>query len=466
MLRNDNDERGAIIVFFALILVMLFGLMALAVDTANAYSQRRSSQSAADVSAVAGALQTIDYSGTKNQAVTDLIDKTMEIATSNLGNSLDWENCQDPDSLTENGTDYFASDDDQYTECISWSSNFAEVRVKLPDRQIDTFFARIIGIDTIKVGAFAEVGQLTGGGGGVLPFGILGGGSDGLVCLKTGPKFPDECDPNVSGNFHFMDFRIYGNSAMGTTSSGCTGGTVTTLKENISHGVDHDLAAAPSTPTDHSGIDNDPNIIEDNEQCPDSSKDVQAALTETGNKQKVLIDGFVDGVGSWPGRLTLGSGSKYSYQGVDVDDVALWEYLLDDIDPATPGVQPNPCAGITDSGVLATCVTTNTGTVLFDDSIASSPRLAMVPELWQTSWPSGTKLVSFKSFKFVYIQTLYGNCKNSGKCSSVYAPNEIYNDTSADPVVVTGIVLNDNILSPTVQASFGAPTVSSYAITR
>lgn len=462
---NDKSERGAVLVLFALILVMLFAFMAIAVDTAHAYTQRRSSQSTADVSAVGGALQAIDHSGTNLQIATDIANKTMALAASNLSDPLDWAGCTDPDSFAITAADVFVSGDAQYTQCISWSSDFSEVRVKIPNRDIATFFAQVIGFDTVTVGAFAEVEAIVGGGGGVLPFGLLGGGTDGLVCLKTGPKFPDECDPNSSGNFNFLDFRIYGNSAMGTTSSGCTGGTVTTLKENIAHGIDHDLAAAPSTPTDHTGIDNDPNIIEDNEQCPDNSLDVQAALTETGNKQKVLIDGFINGVGSFPGRLTLGTGRKYSYGGVDVDDVGLWEYLLADIDPG-PGVTANPCAGLTTEAAMVTCVTNNPGTVLFDDSIASSTRLARVPKLWQTSWPNGSKLVSFQSFTFVYLQTVYGGCKNNGTCSLEFSPNETHNYTSDDPVVITAIVLADTVLSPEVQASFGVPRVTTYAITR
>ena len=57
------------------------------------------------------------------------------------------------------------------------------------------------------------------GNGGVLPFGVLSSGSDGLVCLKTGPQFPSECDPNVSGNFNFLDFRKFGNLALGPPPS-------------------------------------------------------------------------------------------------------------------------------------------------------------------------------------------------------------------------------------------------------
>ncbi|MCL1593850.1 MAG: Tad domain-containing protein [Actinomycetia bacterium] len=465
MLRR-SDESGAILVLFALSIVVMFGFMAIAVDVANAYNQRRESQFVADVSAVGGALQVIDNNGAKIQVAGDLVDKTMQIAASNLGPGLDWSSCEDPDRFAEDATDYFTvSIDSEYTECVSWSSDFSEVRVKLPNRDIDTFFAGLIGFDTVSVGAFAEVGQVVGGGGGVLPFGLLGGGTNGLVCLKTGPQFPSECDPNVSGNFNFLDFRIYGNTALGTVSGGCTGGTVTTLKENIAHGIDHDLAPAPSTPIDHTGIKNSANIIRDDDQCPDNSQDVQAGLTETGNKQKVLIDGFVNGIGAFPGRLTLGSPARsYDYGGVPIDDVGLWEYLRD-TDASAAGLQ-NVCAKETDEARIIACVQGNASSLLFDDSIAGSTRLARVPTLWQTTWPSGTKYVSFEGFTFVYLQTLYGGCKNNGTCSLEVSPNETHDFTSADPVVITAIVIPDAVISAEVKANFGVPRVTTYAITR
>lgn len=474
MLRN-KPERGAVLVLFALIFVMLIGFMAIAIDTAHAFSERRSSQSTADVSAVGGALEAIDHNGTQLQIATDLVDKTLALAASNLDGSLDWAGCQDPDKFAEDATDHFVAGDAQYTECISWTTDFSEVRVKIPDRDIATFFAQVIGFDNVTVGAFAEVEAIVGGGGGVLPFGLLGGASDGLVCLKTGPQFPPQCDPNSSGNFNFIDFRIYGNTAMGTVSTGCNGGTVTTLKENIAHGIDHDLEALeplsnwPSLsdpePT-HQELNNEILVIKDDVQCSDNSKKIHAALTETGNKQKVIIDGFVNGVGAFPGRLTLGGPSRvYDYDGVDIDDVGLWEYLIVDMDPVAPGVQLNPCAGQATESAIITCVNNNAGTVLFTDAISTSARLAKVPEIHQATWPSGTKYVSFQDFKFVYLQTLYGGC-GGGNCSLEIRPNETYNWTSADPVVMTAIVLPDGVVSDVVHDAFGVVRVTTYAITR
>jgi len=161
---SRKDESGAILVLFALLTVVLIGFIAIAIDTAHAFTQRRSSQYAADVSAVGGAIQVIDHNGSQTQKTADLIDKALEIAQKNLGPGLDWGGCTDADAFAESGLAYFNSGDAQYTQCVSWTSDFSEVRVKVPDRDIDTFFGQVIGFDTVTVGAFAEVEAIVGGG--------------------------------------------------------------------------------------------------------------------------------------------------------------------------------------------------------------------------------------------------------------------------------------------------------------
>jgi Putative Flp pilus-assembly TadE/G-like len=455
-------ERGAVMVIFAISAVMIFAFAAFAVDLAHAFVERRDSQAAVDVAAIGGALTLIDAPANDYFKAVGLVDEVYAVAADNLGAGLDWENCTDPNrpaEFTVAASDVFTDGiDPQYTECISWSTDWSKVRVQLPTRQIDTFFAGVIGFDTLDVNAFAEVGAVVAGNGGVLPFGVLTGGTDGLVCLKTGPQYPAECDPNVSGNFGFLDFRLFGNTAMNTTTQ-CSGGSVTTLKENIAHGVDHDLATAPSTPIDDKGIDDDILIVEDDEQCSDSSVDVQAVLTETGNKTKVIIDGFVDGINGFPGRLTLGT-PTFDYNGTDIDDHGLWEYLSPQGQTLCPDTD-------TEAEVIA-CISAHPGTEIFDTTIQASPRLAVVPELWQTAWPTGSKLVSFKSFQFVYLQTLYGGCKNSGVCKLEIEPGSTGTKkvTGDDPVVITAIRVPTATLPPSVVSSFGTPTVVTYALTR
>ncbi len=472
--KHLEDDRGAVIVLFAITAVVLFGFGAIAVDSAHAFVERRDSQAAADVSAIGGAITLIDSTGTDTERATNLVTETMSIAARNLGAGLDWAGCTDagkPSQFDVSAASVFASGDPLATDCISWASDWTEVRVRIPTRSINTFFAGVIGFDTVDVNAFAEVGAVVQGAGGVLPLGVLNGGTNGLVCIKTGPKFPPECAPNVSGNFDFLDFNMFGNTLMGTSAQ-CSGSAVVKLKENIAHGIDHDLAAAPSSPTDHSGINSSPTIYKDDVECPSKVNDIQAILTETGNKTKVIIDGFVKGSGGFDGRLTLGSPVAVDdFQGTAIDDVGLWHYLND---AATIGDPANGIAPLcpvtsyphTEDGIV-NCVLDNPGQVLFKESIQYSARLAKVPELWQTSWPTGSKYVSFKSFAFVYVQTLYGGCKNNGTCDLEWRPGDPTKKKSGDdPIAVTAIRIPDSAFPQSVQDSYGTPRILTYALTR
>jgi hypothetical protein len=233
------------------------------------------------------------------------------------------------------------------------------------------------------------------------------------------------------------------------------------------------LAVAPSSPTDHSGISGDPLIAKEDVECPSKLKEIQAIRTETGNKQKVIIDGFVKGSGGYDGRLTLGSPTATAdFQGTQIDDVGLWQYFNANARGDAAAVPPVPAlcplnATYPDSELGAIqCVLDHGGSTIFREDIQFSARLAKVPELWQTSWPSGSKYVSFQSFSFVYIQTLYGGCHNNGTCSLVWRPGESKSLSGSDPVAVTAIAIPDSALPQSVVDSFGTPTILTYALTR
>lgn len=460
----SQEERGAVMVIFAMSFVVLLGFMAIAVDGAHAFVERRDSQATVDVAAIGGALSLIDSNAAPKVKAANLVDTVFEVAHKNLGATLDWQNCEDPGRPSEYtvaaSTVFISSIDDQYTECISWTPDWRRIRVKLPDREIDTFFAGAIGMNSISVGAFAEVEAVVNGAGGVLPFGILSTGTNGLVCLKTGPTFPENCDRNETGNFDFLDFRPFGNTAMRTVAN-CSLTPVVALKQNIAIGVDHDLEAAPPTPTDHQGIADDPSIAKEDVQCSSKAKKIQATRTETGNKQKVILDGFVDGVGIFEGRLALGSPDRqFDYYGTWIDDMGLWQYLN------ATGI--DLCPDTDTEAEIVACIAANPGTIIFDDSIQFAARIARVPVIHQTEWPSGSKYVSFERFSFVYVQTLYGGCKSDGTCQLEIEPGASGTKklTNADPVAITAIGIPDLVLPVDVRTKFGTPRVTTYALIR
>jgi hypothetical protein len=458
-------------IIFVVCSAVLFGFAALAVDLAHAFVERRDSQAAVDVATIAGALTLVDNSDNDYQKAVTLVDEVYDLTQKNLGPGLDWTNCTDPDrpgQFTVVASNVFVKGiDPQATECISWSSDWSEVRVQLPSRAIETFFGSVIGFDAVDVSAFAEVNAVVVGAGATLPFGVLESGTNELLCLKTGPKFPDECDPNATGNFGFIDFQIFGNSAMGTVSPGCNANPNDLLKENIAHGVDHDLTMEPLGILDSKDIKDEILIIKEDEQCPDNRIKVMAAPTSTGNRDKVLLHGFVTGFNGFPGRLTVAPGRTIAYEGVNIDDVGLWEWLADG-DDTVVGIQ-NVCAGATDEASIIACVDANkgSGTPLFSKALATSPRLAVIPVLWQSSFPSGSGYVSFKRFQFVYIQGLYGSCDSKGACDTEIVPNETFKTKpNVDPVVVTAIPIPHSELDPEIVANFGAPRVVTYALSR
>lgn len=463
--RLRDRQDGAALVIFATTMVVLLGFAALAIDTANAFVERRDSQIAADISALGAALTLIDNPGTPTQIATQLVDEVMHIAELNLGTGLDWQGCSDPDrpdKYTVSAKSVFILGlDDQYTDCISWTPDWNSVRVRIPYRQIDTFFATLIGFDSVPVGAFAEVGSVRTGYGGVLPLGVLSTGSEGIICVKTGPAFPPECDPTVSGNFQFLDFLLFGNLSIGTTEK-CFGQTVETLKENIAHGVDHDLAVAPNNPVSEGELDNEVIVVKEHEQCPGSDVKVQAVRSETGEKQKVILGGLIEGVNGFPGRLTLGTPAReFNFNGTMIDDIGLWEYLSDDGKLACPSAD--------DEAKIAACIKDNPDTLLFDDRIEFSPRLAKVPVLWQGEWPDGSKIVSFKAFRYVYLQGLYGGCNAGGSgCKLEVQPGltgtkKLTND---DPVLITAVAIPDVHISKQVRDRFGQLRITTYALIR
>ena len=69
--RRADDERGVILVFTAIFLVVALGILAIVIDLGNAHDERRQAQVGADAAALAGA-ETIEafgdnFTGTADQ---------------------------------------------------------------------------------------------------------------------------------------------------------------------------------------------------------------------------------------------------------------------------------------------------------------------------------------------------------------------------------------------------------------
>ncbi len=168
--RTAGEQRGAFIVFTALALWFLMMFIAFSVDFGNYYQHRSRLQNAADAAALAGVAEYTTEEIAKNtgvvaaptlskgrlvtlveggEAASDGVKRrAQEYVTNNYGNLDIKDNLVWSEEVTENKTENGAT--------LSVKTTHRYCRVDLEDT-VQTFFARIFGIDslTVKVSALA-----------------------------------------------------------------------------------------------------------------------------------------------------------------------------------------------------------------------------------------------------------------------------------------------------------------------
>lgn len=477
--RRLKEEGGAVLILFALVIIVLFGFTVLAVDAAHAFVERRNSQNAADVAAVGAAVQAIYNTGTDTQIADEIIAEAQRLVQTNISTS-NWASCNDADALPFT----WASVRGGPTNCISWTEGFRRVRVRVPTRQIDTFFAAIIGVDSVPVAAAAEVEGLAEGLGGVLPFGVLSDAGDGsLLCLKTQNgqnKVPDACDPAVSGNFGYLDFTVFGGVIAGADQN-CIGQPVNRLTENIAHGIDHELGVGPA---DETG----PGVILDDAKCSNpllgGGSPVNGTEAKTGTSfTGVIYPGFIGGTSnpspSFPGRLTVTSGATFNWNGYAVDDVPLWDFLLPakraQCEPLMEEVAATPRWGDIDTidteEEIISCIAYHYSLSTTDDifqDLKTSPRFGSVPRLHKPWPPGGSEDRTFAGFVTIYVNAIFGgNCTQpDGTCSTWFEPGGTKRNTTGTQMTgVTAIAIPDGLVPQSdLDALQGLPEIEEYLI--
>lgn len=479
--RERRDEGGFALVFIALMITVLMIFAAFAIDIGTTWGERRKSQNTADAGALSGGR--VMLAG-KQPLATPPSDVTVanEIIKITHANLFNDSPSGDANDLTlEQWTARFASCTDSerpatlfpvvssVSPCISYSPGMTRVRVRLPNINVATSFARVMGIDHLTVTAFAEAELVPDGGGGLLPFGLPGMNANAPeVCLKSPssshPNAPP-CGGPTSGNFGSIDIAFYGNAVLGTNEM-CNGGTNLRLRVNIALGVDH-----PMDEYREAGEETE-SIRDDRASCPDLEARPNQVRGQTGigsNLEEGLITGTSLNGHPVPGRLTLGPWATKNVrnQTANLDDRALWEF----IDPSTTHLAliPPECnpAIITDKAGMRTCLsayrTGNYTSVLFDidedadgkPDIMKSPRFAFVPEFHQLEWGSGTSdPYQIKAFRPVFLQTLFFTCSGTNGCDGIFDPGE---PGSGLPLpknkgleAVTAMLLVDSMFPPVV----------------
>ena len=449
-----RGDRGATAILVAMSMVVLMGFAAVAVDSGILYSDRRQQQSAADVGALAavqfakttlpttncGALSGIDYAACRGaEEAIDVIEGTLPGRYALVG---DWDTCVDsgkPAEYTQSST---------ISDCISFTANLQKARVVLPGTDVDTSFARVIGVNTVRVGAFAEAKLDLSLKGGPIPFAVgPGAGSSSQACFfaqSSGNLDIDTCGSSDEGNFGKLNLRLYGNYTMGTPQI-CSGITAARMAVNIVMGADHAMELT--------GV--SPGIVNDDTNCPITSNPVDQLITWTGNASGAMQDGFFDGIATpnvegrllCKGALSTGPGNEYADQGFvstewddinnyldeSVDHTPLWYYIVPGaISEVIPGGACAPGLGvITNRAEMATCLdgwkawTVVNGThtkALFEPTLSLSPRFAAVPIIHADP---GTGLGQYLITNFLptYIETVYFKC-NANTCDIVHSPGE------------------------------------------
>ena len=415
--RLITDDDGAVAVIIALFMVMLLAFAALTVDLGRAWAERRQDQTAADAAAMAGAIEYVR----SNPTDADVVALVQDYVERNIGYPADdagWSGCPAP-------TDGFQSL--AGSNCVSikqgdTSSSDTLLKVRIPDQVMETFFARLIGVDTIAVNAsaIARIEEHLGVRG-ALPF-VLPNDAGTEYCLGIPPpgQSRELCPKQSSGNFGLIDSPHFGADLdpWGTTET-CNGGGQTVINTNMSIGIDHFLRQAPDDETAAEGADTCAALD------PDFGYTPHSLLARQGDMTKASPGLIGPGLyGSLPSvsRLRQTGGTPESFRLVPskdndtlLDNVGLWEYLVhpDGNDFCSKAFFDDE-VGTELTTNMATCL--ENGTVKFSNALLNSPRFALVPELDLSQEdlddlsPSSTKPTKILGFVPVYLQATWYEC--------------------------------------------------------
>lgn len=482
---SQRDERGAVIVILAVSMLTLFAFAALAVDLGAAWSQRRTSQSVADAAVMAGA---VEYLSASSPSSADVVDVVRNYAGRNgqiAADSPDWLSCTDSVAVSQGFTPMTDSDGNTMN-CISikqgdTGTTETLLRVKVPDRHVKTSFARVLGFDTIAVGASAVAEIVFSEQSSILPLSIpTNYGSE--ECLGTPPSGQlksgelTSCLGPDSGNFGLLDSPFFEEHDLnGTILGDCPNDPNFNTRSPvlIAVGIDHSIQTWPPSEGSIPAGDLSPKPAGADDCDADTFPDPEVPYvlnTQTGNRD--LIQGFI-GPGPYdgkPGRLRQsgGIGTKLlfvqtSAPNFSLDNVGLWEYLTTPTgSPHATCLTSNYGAGASEgrqaSDDITTCLKAQRADGAnhpeFSKELLDSPRFSLVPVLSYTrgnftgnEWRAIVELVP------VYIQTTWYDCGSGKDPYCLFKPVDF---DAADPDDLTILFSpGEGMTSPVVPAKSG-----------
>ncbi len=379
-----RSQRGATSIIVAVTSSLLVGMAAVAVDLGAAWNERRVDQSGADLAALAGAVELA--TGSSPQLAVDAVVASVNV---NVGTVTDAEwgpaSCSDSEKLDNTTASLGLT---PASDCISFSKDFSEVRVRVPDQAIDAVFGDVLGVGQLTTHAAANaVGTFPGGS--PPPFAVLDGFEAGdSACLRTssnidpgevmqgnGPGVPPS---PVAGSVDACnsDELDISSEFMGTLDPPIwfddDGNVICKSNETaflIADGIGHQLSrfidiptpgASPPYGTGGYGVP-DPRTVEDDCAPIPSSKPNTIRLT-TGLTNSALRCGLLTaksggcgssvpgptGVASVDARLQRGAfvQSTHQFVGEDMDNRALWSFLRSDIGDTVAVNAPAACRNV------------------------------------------------------------------------------------------------------------------------
>jgi hypothetical protein len=145
---RHEDERGAVAILVAVLVMVLFIIAAMVVDLGLARDTKRQSQNAADASALAAGNKLYTAAGTLD--LNSAVSEAKDYALTNFDVPLTaWSTCADANQLAVPSSS---------TDCISFdhATKPTRIRVKVPLRDVKTGLGAVAGVQNISIDSDAR----------------------------------------------------------------------------------------------------------------------------------------------------------------------------------------------------------------------------------------------------------------------------------------------------------------------
>lgn len=363
-----RDERGAAAVLVASALVFLFGAAALAIDVSGFYGDARTDQTTADLSCLAGVVESTDAA---------------RIAMAAEFTKQNWSTMAGQTVSVVGSTGFISDGTSQVVFEPSYLGDADKMRVRVLE-VAETSFAAVLGADSVNVLQEAVCEASDTGAGGTLPFGAITGGWTGP--LQINPP----CGPSN------------GNCGALYIARDDANGSGPTIIANIARGSDRRLQA---------WFGNGSGSVE----CDAvSSGDIcHVVETDTGVSASHLGEGFFQRLDGDPG-----ASCTFTYKGGTLNCDTPTQVLGASWTPLMAAFPSAPAWW--DTRLYGTYDVTNTNRHYWYDGVVAkcdSPRLAGIPIVtedldWDlgdahTAWPSGNKDMKIVGLLDVIVEEPY-----------------------------------------------------------